>query len=133
MEAVREESEQARLRAMRQFGPMYEIHEDGSRTLNASLQLSHVEQQEWFVKELAARDRELPGARKALQSLAEEVAVLRMIAVSLAEPASAVSAAAEQLLPAIGDAEALDTAIVRFETAKSRLWQIANGLEDGQS
>jgi len=133
-DAVVAENERVRLRSAYQFSPIYEVHDDGTKVLiNEHMELPWIEQKEWIAKADAARDSELPRVRQALNDLAEEVSVLRMISGPLAGDAELVREAAERVDQAVGDSAALDAAVGRLEASKSKLWRVANGLEDPRS
>ncbi|OLT11750.1 hypothetical protein BJF78_26135 [Pseudonocardia sp. CNS-139] len=132
MDAVRAENEQARIRSSYQLGPMYEVHDDGSKALvNDRIQLPWVEQRKWETKVEAAREEETPRVRQALDDLADEVSVLRMISGSLGVDAGVVSHLAERVSRAVGDREALDIAVAVLDASVARLWQVATGGTDG--
>lgn len=131
MDLVRAQNERYRLQQARSMGPMYEIHDDGSKVLvTDTIQLSVMEQREWDAKIMAVRDAELPRVGQAINDLAEQASVLMMITPSLDHEVKAIQSAAELVVQAVGDAVALREAVGYLDGAKARLWQVANGLED---
>jgi len=131
MEMVRGQAEQARLESAYRSPPLWEVSEDGTRRyLNDQLQLPGIEQQKWNAKVRSAHVQEIPRVRQALNDLAEEVAVLRMISGPLAGAADVILAAAQRVAEAVGDAAQLDTAVGVLDIATANLWKVANGQED---
>lgn len=104
------------------------VNEDGTReNVTERIQLSVVEQREWDRRVGIARAAEMATIREALNDLADEVAVLRMISVSLAGPAAAVRRLADQVPDVLGDAADTESTIGSLEIAVDRLWSVANG------
>jgi hypothetical protein len=134
MDAIRDENEQVRRRSAYQLGLVYEEHEDGTKVLiNDRLPLPWVEQREWDAKAAAARDQELPRVRQALDELAAEVSVLRMISGPLANDAGVVCLVAERVAQAVGERQALDGAVALLDASVARLWRVATGELDEAS
>ena len=84
IDALREAQEEKRHSSAWKRGPVYEVHDDGTRVLlNDRMQLPYVEQQEWAAKEHTAVEAEHPRIRQALSDLSGEVSVLRMMSAPL--------------------------------------------------
>ncbi len=128
IDAIRGQEEKSRLAAAYSYGPIYQLNEDGTReNVTERIQLSVVEQREWDRRVGIARAAEMATIREALNDLADEVAVLRMISVSLAGPAAAVRRLADQVPDVLGDAADTESTIGSLEIAVDRLWSVANG------
>lgn len=123
--------EAARSRAATQFGPMYDVDEDGKkeRIDPRRIQLPAVQQREWAEKrttELDARDRRV---RDALGALDEEVAVLRMMSPNLRGSTAAVVVAAAEVVSTVTDPnpERIASARRAMDDRLAQLWRVANG------
>jgi hypothetical protein len=131
IDALREAQEEKRHSSAWKRGPVYEVHDDGTRVLlNDRMQLPYVEQQEWAAKEHAAVEAEHPRIRQALSDLSGEVSVLRMMSAPLGRHAQQLQDAATRVLYAVGDSAAVGRAVSDVEALTSRLWRVANGEED---
>lgn len=131
IDALREAQEQKRHSSAWKRGPVYEVHDDGTRVLlNDRIQLPYVEQQEWAAKEQAAVEAEHPRIRQALSDLSGEVSVLRMMSAPLGRHAQQVLDATTRVLYAVGDSAVARRAVSDVEALTSRLWRVANGEED---
>jgi hypothetical protein len=129
MDAIRAAAEQERQRRTLNMGPMWTVHEDGSRTyITPDIQLSPVEQQAWREKINAAWEPQRLRVDDALVALDEELAVLRMFDHALAEAGEAVTQAANEVAnETSGGGSALDTRTQMLNASVSRLWRLANG------
>jgi hypothetical protein len=129
MDAVRAESEEARLTHAHTFPPLYELNDDGSRgrMINSDMQLPWVDQQKWNAKIDSARGQEATAVKEALGLLSGEVAVLHMIDAPLGDIARVVLRIAEALPAVVGERQALEAVTRELEVAVSKVWQIANG------
>jgi len=132
IDAVRHENERARLTAAAQFGPMWEVDDQGNRTLMSAdgFSLAPSEQRQWDMKVRTARDSQRTRVEQAQAALDEEIAVLRMVAGGLAAAADRVSLAAAAVTEHVGDAVTLDESICALQALVARLWQVANGDTD---
>ncbi len=132
IDAVRCENERARLAAASQFGPIWEVDDQGNQTLMGTdgFSLALVEQRRWDAEMRAAWEGQRPHVEHAQAALDEEIAVLRMFAGTLAAAAERVSLAAAGVSQHVGAAQALDESIRTLEASVSRLWQVANGDAD---
>ena len=121
------ERQEAIRKAQISFGPIYAVHDDGSQTLITSgIQLSHVEETAWRAKADASLAVHRPAITAALDTMAEEVAVLRMMSPSLGMPANIVLLTAEGAGMHVGSEAALDTSLASMNSALRDLWLAAN-------
>jgi len=131
VDALREAQELKRQELSLRSGPIYEMHEDGTRTLiNDRMQLPYVEQREWAARERSAVAAEHPRIRQALSGLSGEVSVLRMMSAPLGGYAQQVEDAASRLLQVVGGSVEVRRAADAVEVLVSKLWSVAHG-EDG--
>jgi hypothetical protein len=120
--------QEVRRSAQHRMGPIWEVDDDGNRTLiNDRIELPHVEQMQWSKKAqdalVAHRDR-VSGAVGALR---EEIAVLRMMGGASADGSEQVAAAAESVAGSVGDRVLLIAAIRAMNVAVAQMWRIATG------
>lgn len=129
--AVDNQSEQARKRAVRSAGPIYETRDDGTMVnITDQLQLSYAEQREWLQKADEARKAHIPKALEALDDLYAEMSVLDMIAPSLMTALGHLRAAAEVVVDTVDHGWDLAGPIADLERWKVQLWRTANGEAD---
>jgi hypothetical protein len=129
--ALREAQESKRRSDASLIGPIYEVQDDGSRTLiNDKLELSPIEQREWAAKETTALQAEHPRIRQAFSDLSGEVSVLRMMSIHLGDHANQVLEAVTHVLQKVGDPGEVELAITETRALTARLWRIANGEEE---
>jgi len=111
----------------RSWGPVYEVNDDGSRVqLNNEMRLSVVEERDWQAKAHALAAPHTPALTSALDTLAEEVAVLRMMNPILGGLANVVLLTAQGAGMHVGAEAALEASLAAMRTALRELWLAAN-------
>lgn len=111
----------------RSWGPVYGVNDDGSQVqLNDQMSLSVVEDREWQARAEASAAPHMPGLTSAIDTLAEEVAVLRMMSPILGHPANVVLLTAQGAAMHVGAEAALNTSVAAMQTALRDLWLTAN-------
>jgi hypothetical protein len=132
IEDIRAAAEQERKERFYSLGPMFHVDDDGNdtRLTHEGFGLGGAWEAERNAKIQAAWDQQRPQVDAALTSLGEEVAVLRMMGGTLAEPAKDALTAAYAVASSVGSQTHVSAAAVDLEGRVRRLWQIANGEVD---
>lgn len=111
----------------RALGPVYAVADDGTETLMTNhLQLSVAEEREWTGQLTAAVQSVLPAVNDAVDALAEEVAVLRMMSPILGPPAVVVLLTAQGAAQHARFEDALNTSLNAMLGALRDLWSAAD-------
>lgn len=109
------------------FGPVYAVSDDGTKTLvTDQIQLSPIEQSQWRARADASLAIHLPAITEALDVLAEEVAVLRMMSPTLGGPAHVVLLAAQGAGDVVTSEAALEASLAVLQGAIQELWATAS-------
>jgi hypothetical protein len=126
---VRAAAEDERLKAARRM-PMWYVDDEGDRTSRVSddaYQLSEMDRRKWAQLEKDAWEAERPRAVEEWEGLTEEIAVLCMLAESLADPAERIADAAKGVIAVVGDYDEFEAAIALSKSLVAELWSIAVG------
>lgn len=124
------------LEAMRsQFGPAYAVNDDGSDVLNAdgtklnlagTIKMSPLDAAAWQERLAASFRAEQPALRLAVDTLDEEVNVLRMMDLPLGEAANRVLLMAEGAVQHIGLEAVMELSLTNMNGALRDMWLLAN-------
>jgi hypothetical protein len=105
------------------IGPVYAVHEDGTQTpLNGQIQLSLMERNQWKDRFDQVARPLMPAISDAVDALAEEVTVLRMMSPVLGPPAEVVLLAAQNASEHARSEDALNSSLEAMHGALRDLW-----------
>jgi hypothetical protein len=127
LDGVDAQRRDATRRAQYSFGPIWEIDERGNKTRQVQIKLSPLEQHGWDTKSEAVIAAALPSIEAVIAEVAEEVAVLRMMNVSLSVPASGVDLAVQALPAHLRSQQTLEQSLSVMDGALRQLWEASSG------